>query len=92
MGGGISGRNCLGYSLLSEVVSTYFHFPLLNFPKMATPQSILDKIAIIKDKRAALVRLLDQPNLGTLRIDVNQALEEIDDLLDEFEQTFPDAA
>ena len=59
---------------------------------MATPQSILDKIAIIKDKRAALVRLLDQPNLGTLRIDVNQALEEIDDLLDEFEQTFPDAA
>lgn len=59
---------------------------------MATPQSILDKIAIIKDKRAALVRLLDQPNLGTLRIDVNQALEEIDDLLDEFGQTFPDAA
>jgi hypothetical protein len=59
---------------------------------MATPQSILDKIAIIKDKRAALVRLLDQPNLGTLRSDVNPALEEIDDLLDEFEQTFPDAA
>ncbi len=59
---------------------------------MATPQSILDKIAIIKEKRSALVRLLDQPNLGTLRIDVNQALEEIDDLMDEFEQTFPDAA
>ena len=59
---------------------------------MATPQTILDKIAIIKDKRSALVRLLDQPNLGTLRIDVNQALEEIDDLMDEFEQTFPDAA
>ncbi len=59
---------------------------------MATPQSILDKIAIIKDKRSALVRLLDQPNLGTLRIDVNQALEEIDDLMDEFEQTFSDAA
>jgi len=59
---------------------------------MATPQSILDKIALIKTKRSALVRLLDQPNLGTLRIDVNQALEEIDDLMDEFEQTFPDAA
>lgn len=56
---------------------------------MATPQSILDKIAIIKDKRAALVRLLDQPNLGTLRIDVNQALEEIDDLLDELAKPFP---
>jgi hypothetical protein len=35
------------------------------------------------------VRLLEQPNLGTLRIDVNQAIEEMDDLLDEFDRTFP---
>lgn len=68
--------------------------PLLSIPllPMTTPASILSKIAAIKDKRAALVKLLDQPNLGTLRIDVNQALEEIDDLLDEFAQTFPEAA
>lgn len=59
---------------------------------MVTEPSILSKIAVIKDKRAALVKLLDQPNLGTLRIDVNQALEEIDDLLDEFAQTFPETA
>ena len=37
-----------------------------------------------------MLRLLEQPNLGTLRIDVNQALEEIDDLMEEFERTFPD--
>ncbi len=57
---------------------------------MSSEQAIRDKVALIKDKREALVKLLDQPNLGTLRIDVNQALEEVDDLLDEFEQTFPD--
>jgi hypothetical protein len=34
---------------------------------------------------------LEQPDLGTLRIDVNQALEELDDLIDEFKRTFPDA-
>lgn len=40
-------------------------------------------------KRESLLRLLEQPNLGTLRIDVNQALEELDELIDEFKRTFP---
>jgi hypothetical protein len=57
---------------------------------MPPEQAIRQKVAIIKDKREVLVNLLDQPNLGTLRIDVNQALEEIDDLLDEFSQIFPE--
>jgi hypothetical protein len=52
-------------------------------------QAIRDRVETIKAKRGALIRLLEQPNLGTLRIDVNQALEEIDDLLDEFDRTFP---
>jgi hypothetical protein len=43
----------------------------------------------IEQKRDLLVRLLEQPDLGTLRIDVNQALEEMDDLIDEFKRTFP---
>jgi hypothetical protein len=43
----------------------------------------------IEQKRSLLVRLLDEPNLGTLRIDVNQALEEMDDLIEEFKRTFP---
>ncbi|WP_169612699.1 hypothetical protein [Nodosilinea sp. P-1105] len=52
-------------------------------------QVIRDRITTIRTKREALIRLLEQPDLGTLRIDVNQALEEIDDLLEEFDRTFP---
>ncbi|NEP15659.1 MAG: hypothetical protein F6J97_02010 [Leptolyngbya sp. SIO4C1] len=51
--------------------------------------ALRDRIEQIRAKREALVRLLEQPNLGTLRIDVNQALEEMDDLLDEFDRAFP---
>jgi hypothetical protein len=52
-------------------------------------QAIRDRIEQIRGKRETLVRLLEQPDLGTLRIDVNQALEEMDDLLDEFDRAFP---
>ncbi|MCY7278219.1 MAG: hypothetical protein LH702_31905 [Phormidesmis sp. CAN_BIN44] len=50
---------------------------------------IKERIKLIEGKRESLIRLLEQPDLGTLRIDVNQALEEMDDLLDEFKRTFP---
>jgi hypothetical protein len=53
------------------------------------PQALRDRFQLIESKRDALVRLLEQPDLGTLRIDVNQALEEIDDLIEEFNRTFP---
>ena len=53
-------------------------------------QTLRERITLIQSKREALLRLLEQPNLGTLRIDVNQALEEIDDLMEEFDRTFPD--
>jgi hypothetical protein len=52
-------------------------------------QALRDRFAQITSKRESLVRLLEQPDLGTLRIDVNQAIEEIDDLIDEFNRTFP---
>ncbi|MEW5859503.1 MAG: hypothetical protein AB1861_19295 [Cyanobacteriota bacterium] len=55
------------------------------------PQTLKQWISQIELKRESLVRLLEEPNLGTLRIDVNQALEEIDDLIDEFQRTFPEA-
>ena len=54
-------------------------------------QTLRERIALIEAKRDSLLRLLEQPNLGTLRIDVNQALEEMDDLMDEFKRTFPEA-
>jgi hypothetical protein len=55
------------------------------------PQDLKARFKVIESKRDSLLRLLEQPDLGTLRIDVNQALEEIDDLIDEFKRTFPDA-
>ncbi|HEY9781087.1 MAG TPA: hypothetical protein V6D09_13225 [Leptolyngbyaceae cyanobacterium] len=54
-------------------------------------QTLRERIALIEAKRDSLLRLLEQPNLGTLRIDVNQALEEMDDLMDEFKRTFPES-
>lgn len=48
------------------------------------------QISQIESKRELLMQLLERPNLGTLRIDVNHALEEMDDLIDEFKLTFPD--
>jgi hypothetical protein len=58
---------------------------------MVDPQMMREQINQIASKREFLLRLLEQPNLGTLRIDVNQAIEEMDDLLEEFKATFPDS-
>ncbi|MGK7946471.1 MAG: hypothetical protein AB4058_18580 [Microcystaceae cyanobacterium] len=52
--------------------------------------TIQEKITAIKSKRSFLEELLDRPNLGTLRLDVTQALEELDELIDEFNLTFPE--
>jgi hypothetical protein len=51
--------------------------------------SIQNKINLIESKREFLVKLLDKPDLGSLRLDVNQALEELDELIDELKVTFP---
>lgn len=53
-------------------------------------QTLKERIALLESRRESLVELLEQPNLGILRIDVNQALEELDDLIDDFKRTFPD--
>ncbi len=53
-------------------------------------EKIREQVAAIASKRDTLVRLLEQPDLGTLRIDVNQAIEEMDDLLEDFKRTFPE--
>ncbi|EDX73058.1 hypothetical protein MC7420_2676 [Coleofasciculus chthonoplastes PCC 7420] len=55
-------------------------------------QAMRDRITVIESKREFLVKLLEEPNLGTLRIDVNQALEELDDLIEEFKRTFPESS
>jgi len=54
-------------------------------------QTLIERIRRIESKREVLVDLMEQPNMGNLRLDVNQALEELDDLLEEFKATFPEA-
>jgi hypothetical protein len=56
---------------------------------MMDPQTLRERITLIESHRESLVQLLEKPDLGTLRIDVNQALEELDDLIEEFKLTFP---
>jgi hypothetical protein len=53
-------------------------------------QTIKERVASVQSKREYLLSLLEQPNIGTLRVDVNQALEELDDLIDEFRRSIPD--
>ncbi len=52
--------------------------------------TIKAKITKIANKRELLLQLMERPNLGTLRIDVDQALEELDELIEEFNETFPE--
>jgi hypothetical protein len=53
-------------------------------------QAVLkEKYTAIISKREFLIKLLERSDLGTLRLDVNQALEELDELIDEYSKTFP---
>lgn len=52
--------------------------------------SIALKVNQIASQREYLIQLRDKSDIGGLRLDVTQALEELDELLDEFQQTFPD--
>jgi len=57
---------------------------------MSTPENLKERFAAIASKRELLVQLSLKDNLGTLSIDVIQALEELDDLLIEIRKVFPD--
>ena len=61
-----------------------------RFEKIMDKTEIRAKISQMNSKRNSLVELLERPNLGTLRIDVDQALEELDELIEEFNETFPE--
>lgn len=51
-------------------------------------QAFKDRVELIRQRRPAVAKLLEKSDLGMLRVDVNQALEEIDELLEEFDQAF----
>ena len=46
------------------------------------------RIEALESKRSTLVSLLDSPDLTALHVDVTQAIEELDDLIEEFKRTF----
>ncbi len=52
--------------------------------------TILEKVKAIRSKREFLEQLSTRPNIGSLRLDVTQALEELDELIEEFKLTFPE--
>jgi hypothetical protein len=54
--------------------------------------TLKERVATVESKREYLLNLLEQPSIGTLRVDVNQALEEIEELLSEFRRTFPNTS
>ncbi|MEY2984020.1 MAG: hypothetical protein RLZZ568_637 [Cyanobacteriota bacterium] len=56
---------------------------------MLDKATLLERINLIKTQRRFLEDLAQQPNLGILALDVSQALSELDDLIEEFDQTFP---
>ena len=53
-------------------------------------RTLQGRIARVEEKRELLVKLQTDLNLGTLALDVDQALIELDELMLEFRQTFPD--
>lgn len=57
-----------------------------------TPENIKNQVRSIVLRRQALVQLSQRDNLGNLKIDALQALVEMDDLIQEFNRTFPDCA
>jgi hypothetical protein len=58
---------------------------------MVNSDTLRTKVLELEGQREYLLTLLERSDIGTLRLDVNQALEELDELLEEYNQTFPSA-
>jgi hypothetical protein len=56
---------------------------------MMDAQNLQERIVQVENKRALLLKFQADPTLSTLSIDIDQALIEMDDLMREFQQTFP---
>jgi hypothetical protein len=56
---------------------------------MIDAQSLQERIDRVASKRALLLQFQADPTLGTLSLDIEQALIEMDDLMAEFRRTFP---
>jgi len=54
--------------------------------------TIKDKVMAIASKREMLVKLSEKADIGNLKVDVTQALDELDELIEELHITFPETA
>jgi hypothetical protein len=52
-------------------------------------QNLQERIAQVENKRELLLKFQADPNLSSLSLDIDQALIEMEDLMTEFRQTFP---
>ncbi len=57
-----------------------------------TADIIREKVRAIANKRQLLVKLSQRSDLAEFNLDITQALDEIDDLISQFRQSFPDFA
>jgi len=57
-----------------------------------TADTIREKVRAIANKRQLLVKLSQRSDLAEFNLDITQALDEIDDLISQFRQSFPDFA
>ncbi len=55
---------------------------------MTDPSQLRRRIEALELRRSTLISLLDNPDLLALHLDVTQAIEELDDLIEEFKRTF----
>ena len=56
---------------------------------MMDAKTLQERIAKVESKRALLLKFQADPTIGTLSLDVDQALIEMNDLMAEFKNTFP---
>jgi hypothetical protein len=56
---------------------------------MMDAQNLKERIAQVESKRSMLLRYQADPTLSSLSIDIDQALIEMDDLMAEYQRTFP---
>ncbi len=56
---------------------------------MMDAKTLQERIAQVESKRALLLKFQADPTLGTLSLDIDQALLEMNDLMAEFKNTFP---
>jgi hypothetical protein len=56
---------------------------------MMDAKNLQARIDLVESKRAQLLKFQADPNLSSLSLDIDQALIEMDDLMAEFRQTFP---